>query len=108
MAFAKGKSGNPKGRPVGTRNKMPMEVKSAILAALNDDRGGRGVEFFLKLKTSRSAADRHVFAQLCGKLLPRIVEGDVNVTDLPGRVVVYVPSNGRGPAPVKQTEEGED
>ena len=34
MPFKKGQSGNPEGRPVGAKNKAPIEVKNAIAAAL--------------------------------------------------------------------------
>ena len=52
---------------------MPKAVKEAIVEALNDGEGA--VAFFLKLKNSRSRADRAVFANICARIIPHEVTG---------------------------------
>lgn len=99
--FVKGKPRPPNaGRKPGSPNRATVAVKTAILEALNS--GDGATAFFKRLKNSRSAADRHVFAQLCGRLLPRVIEGDLGVDVVdhpPAKVIFHLPHNSRGPLP---------
>jgi len=56
------------GRAKGTPNKIPAEVRDALMNALRAGDGAVG--FFLKLKEENPK----VFATLVGKLLPRVSE----------------------------------
>lgn len=80
MAFKKGESGNPNGRPAGVPNKVTSSVKAAILEALNADEGA--TEFFRKLKTG-SAEDRRTFSNICARLLPTEITGPNGESLLP-------------------------
>lgn len=68
MAFKKGQSGNPKGRPAGEPNKMTRDLRAMILGAL-DQAGG---EQYLAQQAQESPA---AFMALVGKCLPK----DVNL-----------------------------
>jgi hypothetical protein len=56
---------------------VPTEIRTAIVEALNS--GSGAVEFFRSLRDSKSAEDRRVFAGICARLAPRVVEGDIDV-----------------------------
>jgi hypothetical protein len=73
--FAKGQSGNPDGRPIGSTNKVPREVRESIIEAMNADSGA--VEFFRSLRNSKAGEDRRTFAQICARMAPRVLEADI-------------------------------
>ncbi len=62
--------GNP-GRPKGSKNKKPQELKDAILGALHAGEGAQA--YFEKLKEARP----EVYCSLVGKLIPKDVNVDV-------------------------------
>jgi hypothetical protein len=68
MPFEKGQSGNPGGRPAGTKNKLTSAVKEAIEEAFEE---AGGAKYLLMLSRNEPA----VFCALLGKLLPK----DINV-----------------------------
>lgn len=68
MAFAKGKSGNPKGRKAGTPNKVTGELKAMVLQAL-EDAGGVN---YLKARAEDTPT---AFLSLLGRVLPMQVTG---------------------------------
>lgn len=76
MAFA---PGNP-GRPKGSKNKAPQELKDAILGALNSGSGAQA--WMERLKEERP----ELFAPLVAKLIPK----DVNMSVDGGLVVSLV------------------
>lgn len=109
MAFKRGKSGNPHGRPLGARNRVPVKVEEMVLAALEDGKGG--VAHLVKLKTSKVASDRAAFISLVARLIPRQIEGDLTLTTTGEPTVkVILPWNGRadvslmGASLVRETE----
>ena len=67
-AFKPGQSGNPNGRPKGSRNKMTRALKDMILQAL-DDAGGQA---YLVEQAGKNPA---AFLTLLGKVLPLQVAG---------------------------------
>ena len=75
--FAKGQSGNPDGRPIGSTNKVPREVRESIIEAMNAD--GGAVEFFRSQRNSKAGEDRRTFAQICARMAPRVIEADIDV-----------------------------
>jgi hypothetical protein len=68
-------------RPGGTHGpkRATVLVRSALVEALRDPRGGSGKEFFIGLKTG-SAEDRRTFANVVTKLIPVEVKGDMDET----------------------------
>jgi hypothetical protein len=71
MAFKKGNTGNPNGRPKGSPNKTTKALKEMILGAL-DQAGG---EAYL-LQQARE--NPNAFLTLVGKVLPTTLAGDPN------------------------------
>lgn len=74
--------GNPRvgergpGRPKGSKNKIPTDIKHYLQESLMDERGGKGTEFFVSLKTSDIYQERVAYANLIKAILPK----DVAVT----------------------------
>lgn len=68
MPFTKGKSGNPRGRRVGSENKVSRELKDMILSALD----GAGGEAYLQKQATENPT---AFLTLVGKVLPLKVAG---------------------------------
>lgn len=69
MAFSKGQSGNPRGKPKGARNKVNLELKEMILTALEES---GGVEYLKRQANENPTA----FLSLIGKILPMTIGGD--------------------------------
>jgi hypothetical protein len=69
MPFAKGQSGNPKGRKPGAPNKLTGQLKDMILQALD---GAGGVNY-LKTQANENPS---AFLTLVGKVLPLQVSGE--------------------------------
>ena len=67
--FRKGQSGNPKGRPAGTPNKVTGALKDMVLQALSNK---GGVEYLEKQAEENPTA----FLTLVGKVLPLQVTGE--------------------------------
>lgn len=93
VRFTKGKSGNPRGRPRGSRNRINQTVRRAIIDALNAVRGA--TEFFRKMKNSRSSADRVAFVHACARLIPKEIHADIDLGDEAPPIVLYIPRNYR-------------
>lgn len=64
--FKPGQSGNPKGRPKGSRNKL----SEAFLRVLSDDFGENGVEVIERLRIESPAQ----YANVIAKLMPKMME----------------------------------
>ena len=69
--FQKGKPRPAKsGRRPGSKNRITLAVREAVLEALNTGEGA--VSFFLKLKNG-SAESKRTFAHICARLIPHEV-----------------------------------
>ena len=70
MPFAKGQSGNPAGRPVGSRNKFPQEMQDAL-----EDNGLTVIQRLLELAgEGNMGAMRQCLDRLMGKQRPCAVQ----------------------------------
>lgn len=95
------------GRKRGSRNRVTVAAKQAVIEALNAKPGA--VAYLTKLRNSRVAADRVAFVGLVGKLLPRQIEIEgIDLNDGKPQVVVYLPDNKRGPINGESKEEYEE
>ena len=75
VTWKQGQSGNPAGRPIGTRNRFSEKFVSDV-AAVWDERGPDILE--------KMAADEPArFAELCGRLIPKDVQVSLSAR-LPG------------------------
>lgn len=74
--FKKGQSGNPKGKPVGSKNRSTTEVKNAFIEVFHK-RGG--VNALLKFSNENPVE----FYKILGKMVPKEmdlkVEGDITI-----------------------------
>lgn len=68
--FEAGRSGNPAGRPAGSKNKLNVALRELVLGAL--ERAG-GEDYLLKVAQTNPTA----FLALVGKCLPSRAEGAV-------------------------------
>ncbi len=73
MAFVKGQSGNPAGKPKGAVTKSTALLKDAILKAADQAGGKAGLVGYL---TKQAEANPGPFMALLGKVLPMQVAGD--------------------------------
>jgi hypothetical protein len=73
MVFKPGQSGNPKGKPKGTQNKATVQLREAILGALEAAGGEEGsVGYLTRLAINNSSA----FASLLARVLPSTLAAD--------------------------------
>lgn len=87
MAFVKGQSGNPAGKPKGAKNGDTQALKNAILGALNAGDGAKA--YFMRLKEERP----ELFTPLVAKLIPK----DVNVDVRTEKLIRVIDHTGVGP-----------
>ena len=77
--FEKGKSGNPRGRPPGSGNKVPAILKEAIIKAAELAGGEEGLTGYLQ---AQAKANPSAFMGLLGKVLPLQMAGVDGVRQL--------------------------
>jgi len=76
MPFKKGESGNPNGRPKGSKDKF-TDLKEEFLKAFYDKDGIGGAEGIKEL-LKNSPRNKMVFLQMISKMLPSNVDTDVS------------------------------
>ena len=80
MRYKKGQSGNPSGRPRGTKNKFTVDLKDAFLKAFEKSGGVEGLTDWV----NRNPRNRGMFYQTITKMLPSNilmdVDGDLTLT----------------------------
>lgn len=87
--FKPGQSGNPAGRPKGSRNKL----SEAFLQALSDDFETNGVEV---IETLRVESPKDYVATI-GRLMPKLMElSGPEGRDLPHGLVTFVSTDKSG------------
>src|SRR4051794_40319751 len=83
--FPKGSSGNPQGRPRGSRNKATKTMTEVILAA-TDIIGG--AEELARLYHADKAFRTVFWRDIASKVLPKIIEGPMDISP-PTRVIEH-------------------
>jgi len=84
MPFEKGKSGNPEGRPKGSKNKVSTSLKDMFLAVFEDT---GGVEKF-KEWVNANNRNRQIFYGWLSKMLPSNVVEDIKHEFEPLTVII--------------------